>query len=55
MTWQITLPIEISCPVTATVGQSRDLTGRLSRQQAPAGRPAPLFIPDRGYPAAQFS
>src|ERR1039457_4923620 len=33
---------EGTCPVTATAGPIRDLAGRLSRQQEPAGRPPPL-------------
>jgi hypothetical protein len=56
-----TLPVDArrlpegTCPVTATAGQIRDLAGRLSRRQEPAGRPAPLFILDQGYAAAALT
>jgi hypothetical protein len=56
-----TLPVDArrlpegTCPVNATAGQIRDLAGRLSRRQEPAGRPAPLFILDQGYAAAALT
>jgi hypothetical protein len=56
-----TLPVDAgrlpegACPVTTTAGQIRDLAGRLSRRQGPAGRPAPLFILDQGYAAAALT